>query len=131
MLNFCVLSGRLTADPELKTTNSGISVCSFTLAVDRDFKQGDEKVADFIPVTTWRHTAEFVSKYFSKGSMATVQGQLQSRRYEDKEGNKRTAYEVQAQNVYFAGSKRNDQSDTAPTGSVFTEAADQGGELPF
>ena len=133
MLNNCVFLGRLTHDPELKTTNSGISVCTFTIAVDRDFKQGDEKVADFIPVTAWRHTAEFVSKYFTKGSAAVVVGRLQSRKYTDKDGNNRTAYDVVSDNVYFAEKKRSGDSGTTGGYSVPAGAVDvpDDGDLPF
>ena len=142
-LNHIVCMGRLTKDPELKTTQSGVSVVNFTIAVDRDFKNGDEKVADFIDCVAWRGTAEFVSKYFSKGRMAVVSGSLQSRKWEDKEGNKRTSWDIQAQNVYFADSKRDGDStgggnadagssskatDTTP--GNFEELPDDG-ELPF
>ena len=106
MLNNAVIMGRLVADPELRTTGSGISVTSFTVAVDRRFvRQGEERQTDFIDVIAWRQTAEFVSKYFRKGSMIAVQGSIQTRSYEDKMGNKRTAVEVVADNVSFCGSK--------------------------
>ena len=106
MLNCCVIMGRLTADPELRTTTSNISKTTFTVAVDRSFaRPGEEKQTDFIPVTAWRATADFVSKYFRKGSMIAVQGALQTRKYEDKDGNKRTAFEIVASNVSFCGSK--------------------------
>ena len=106
MLNSIIIMGRLTADPELRSTSSGLSVTSFTVAVDRGYvKAGEEKRADFIPVVAWRQTADFVSKYFRKGSMIAVQGSLQSRSYEDKNGNKRVAYEVIADQVSFCGSK--------------------------
>ena len=98
--------GRLVADPELRTTGSGISVTSFTVAVDRRFvRQGEERQADFIDVIAWRQTAEFVSKYFRKGSMIAVQGSIQTRMYEDKNGNKRKAVEIVADNASFCGSK--------------------------
>ena len=98
--------GRLTADPELRTTASGLSVTSFSVAVDRRFqRQGEEKQTDFINVVAWRQTAEFVSRYFHKGSMIAVQGSIQTRNYEDKNGNKRTAVEIVADNVSFCGSK--------------------------
>ena len=98
--------GRLTADPELRTTASNLSVTSFTVAVDRGYaRPGEEKQTDFIPVTAWRQTADFVTKYFHKGSMIAVQGALQTRNYEDKNGNKRTAFEIVASNVSFCGSK--------------------------
>ncbi len=106
MLNSIIIMGRLTADPELRSTSSGLSVTSFTVAVDRGYvKAGEEKKADFIPVVAWRQTADFVSKYFRKGSMIAVQGSLQSRSYEDKNGNKRVAYEIIADQVSFCGSK--------------------------
>lgn len=106
MLNCIVIMGRLTADPELRTTSSGISVSSFSVAVDRSYaKPGEEKQTDFINVVAWRQTADFVTKYFHKGSMIAVQGSLRSRNYEDKNGNKRVAFEVVADNVSFCGSK--------------------------
>lgn len=119
MLNCCVIMGRLTADPELKTTASGLSVTSFSVAVDRGYaRPGEEKQTDFINVVAWRQTAEFVTKYFHKGSMIAVQGSLQSRSYEDKNGNKRTAYEVVASNVSFCGSKA--ESGTGGAANVNT-----------
>lgn len=106
MLNCAIIMGRLTADPELRTTGSGISVTSFSVAVDRRFqRQGEEKQTDFINVVAWRQTAEFVTRYFHKGSMIAVQGSIQTRNYEDKNGNKRTAVEIVADNVSFCGSK--------------------------
>lgn len=106
MLNNAVIMGRLVADPELRTTGSGISVSSFTVAVDRRFnRQGEERQADFIDIIAWRQTAEFVCKYFRKGSMIAVQGYIQTRMYEDKSGNKRKAVEIVADNVSFCGSK--------------------------
>ena len=106
MLNNAVIMGRLVADPELRTTGSGISVSSFTVAVDRRFnRQGEDRQADFIDIIAWRQTAEFVSKYFRKGSMIAVQGYIQTRMYEDKNGNKRKAVEIVADNVSFCGSK--------------------------
>ena len=105
MLNVVVLMGRLTADPELKRTASDIAVTSFSIAVDRGANKQGERVADFINIVAWRHTAEFICKYFRKGSMIAIEGSLQTRNYEDKNGNKRTAYEVVANNVSFTGSK--------------------------
>lgn len=106
MLNVVALMGRLVYDPELKTTQSGTSVCSFRIAVDRSFaRQGEERKADFIDVTAWRQTAEFVSKYFQKGSMIAIEGSLQTTSYQDKNGNNRTKVEVVASNVSFCGSK--------------------------
>ena len=108
MLNHIVLMGRLTRDPELRRTGTGIAVASFTLAVDRDYapKDGGQRETDFIDIVAWRSTAEFVSKYFSKGRMAVVSGRLQIRNWQDKEGNKRRSAEVVADNVYFGDSKR-------------------------
>lgn len=114
MLNVVALMGRLVADPELKTTQSGNSVCTFRIAVDRSYvSQGEERQADFITVTAWRKTAEFVSKYFQKGSMISVQGRLETRQYQDKNGNNRTATEVLAAEVGFCGSKAADKPATA------------------
>lgn len=112
MLNHIVLMGRLTRDPELRRTGSGIAVASFTLAVDRDFgsKETGEKETDFIDIVAWRNTAEFVSKYFSKGRMAVVSGRLQIRNWNDKDGNKRRSAEVVADNIYFGDSKRDSDS---------------------
>lgn len=103
MLNSCVLMGRLTADPELRTTQTGKSVASFSLAVDRDFQQNGEKQADFISVVAWGKTAEFIDKYFCKGRMIAVVGRIQTRTYTDKDGNKRKAVEVAAEKVSFTG----------------------------
>lgn len=106
MLNLVALMGRLVYDPELKTTQNGTNVCSFRIAVDRSFaRQGEERKADFIDVTAWRQTAEFVCKYFQKGSMIAVEGSLQTRQYQDKNGNNRTATEVLASQVSFCGGK--------------------------
>ena len=106
MINNVVLMGRLTAVPELKTTQSGISTVRFSVAVERRYnKQGEERQTDFIDCVAWRQTAEFVSKYFNKGSMIAVVGSIQTRNYEDKNGNKRKAVEVQVDNVSFCGSK--------------------------
>ncbi len=113
MLNHIVLMGRLTRDPELRRTTSGIAVASFSLAVDRDYsnRETGEKETDFIDIVAWRNTAEFVSKYFSKGRMAVVSGRLQIRSWTDKDGNKRRTAEVVADNVYFGDSKRDSSSD--------------------
>ena len=114
MLNHITIMGRLTRDPELRRTGSGIAVASFTLAVDRDFspRDGGERETDFIDCVAWRQTGEFVSKYFTKGRMAVVSGRLQIRNWNDKDGNKRRSAEVVADNVYFGDSKR----DGAPGG---------------
>ena len=104
-MNKVILIGRLARDPELKYTASNTAVCQFTVAVDRRFKSDNQPNADFIPVVAWRQTADFVAQYFRKGSMIAVQGSLQTRSYEDNNGNKRTAYDVVADNVSFCGSK--------------------------
>ena len=111
MLNHIVIMGRLTRDPELRRTGTGIAVASFTVAVDRDFggRDGGEKETDFIDCVAWRNTGEFVSKYFTKGSMIVVSGRLQIRSWTDKEGNKRRTAEVVADNVYFGESKRSNE----------------------
>ena len=107
MLNRTILMGRLVADPELKTTGSGISVTSFRIAVDRSYvKSGEERKADFIDIVCWRQTAEFVCRYFSKGSLIAVEGQLQSRTYQAKDGTNRYVVEVVADNVSFTGERR-------------------------
>lgn len=113
MLNKIVVMGRMTSDPELRRTGSGIAVASFTLAVDRDFadKQSGEKETDFIDCVAWRQTGEFVSKYFSKGRMAVVSGRLQIRGWTDKDGNKRRAAEIVADNVYFGDSKNSNSGN--------------------
>ena len=142
MLNRIVLMGRLTRDPELRRTQSGTAVTSFSLAVDRDFKsQNGEKETDFIDVVAWRATAEFVSKYFTKGRMAVVEGRLQLRDWTDKDGNKRRSAEVVADSVYFGDSKKADTAPSAPSAaaapsvydghSEFAEVGADDGELPF
>ena len=113
MLNRIVLMGRLTRDPELRKTQSDTPVCSFSLAVDRDYKKdGEKKETDFIDIVAWRATAEFVSKFFTKGRMAVVEGRLQIRDWTDKEGNKRRSAEVVADNVYFGESKRDSMASS-------------------
>lgn len=118
MLNKIFLMGRLTRDPETRKTQSGVSVCSFSLAVDRDYKKDGEKETDFIDVVAWRSTADFVSKYFTKGRMAVVEGHLQIRDWVDKEGNKRRSAEVIADNVYFGDSRPKDGNGGADDGDV-------------
>lgn len=109
MLNVVAIMGRLVADPELRTTPAGHSVCSFRIACDRSYvQQGQQRQADFIDIVAWRQQADFVSKYFKKGSMIAVEGSLQTRNYQDKNGNSRTAVEVVANNISFAGAKRQD-----------------------
>ena len=111
MLNKTILQGRLVRDPEMRTTQSGKSIASFTLAVERDFApQGQQKETDFINCTAWNGTADFIAKYFSKGSMATVCGSLQIQNYTDRDGNKRSTPNVNVENIYFAGEKRAEKS---------------------
>lgn len=127
MLNRICIMGRLTAAPELRYTQSNTPVASFTLAVDRDYQQGgSERQTDFIPCVAWRSTAEFVSKYFTKGSMAAVSGRLQLRDWTDKDGNKRRTAEVVADSIYFGESKKRDASP-----DVQLEEIPDDGELPF
>lgn len=122
MLNVVAIMGRLVADPELRTTPQGINVCSFRIACDRNFaRQGEQRQADFIDIVAWRQQAEFVCKYFQKGSLIAIEGSLQTRQYQDKNGNNRTAVEVVANNINFAGSKNsnagggaNYQNNSAP-----------------
>lgn len=138
MLNNVVLMGRLTADPELKQTQNGVSVLSFSLAVDRDYtQQGQEKQVDFINIVAWRLTAEFISKYFTKGQMMALKGAIQTRSYEDKQGNKRIAFEVVVDKVYFCGSKNNNQksqsnkTDGFDDFDGFEEIGSNDDDLPF
>lgn len=121
MLNHIVIMGRLTRDPELRRTGSGIAVTSFTVAVDRDFggRDGGERETDFIDCVAWRQTGEFVSKYFTKGSMIVVSGRLQIRNWTDKEGNKRRSAEVVADNVYFGESKRSSEGNSSYGGNTY------------
>lgn len=110
MLNIVALMGRLTHTPELKTTQNGTSVCSFSIAVDRTYTpKGEERKADFIDIVAWRQTAEFICKYFQKGSMIAIDGSIQTRSYQDKQGSNRTKVEVLANNVSFCGSKAADK----------------------
>lgn len=139
MLNRIILMGRLTRDPELRRTGSGTAVTSFSLAVDRDFKsQSGEKETDFIDIVAWRNTAEFVSKYFTKGRMAVVEGRLQIRDWTDKEGGKRRSAEVIADGIYFAGAKaappsegNADEGTLPPPPAGDLQDLDDDGELPF
>lgn len=142
MLNHITIMGRLTKDPELRSTQSGTSVASFTVAVDRDFSSGNEKQTDFIDCVAWRGTADFVSRYFHKGSMIIVVGKLQSRKWQDRDGNNRTNWEVVADTVYF-GESKNAQPNAAQAtyqqnyGSPnvrapeFEELDEADGELPW
>ena len=124
MLNHITIMGRLTRDPELRRTGSGIAVASFTVAVDRDFggRDGGERETDFIDCVAWRQTGEFVSKYFTKGRMIVVSGRLQIRSWTDKDGNKRRTAEVVADNCYFGDSKRDSDSGSAYGGNNFANA---------
>ena len=141
MLNKVFIMGRLTRDPELRRTQTGTAVASFTLAVDRDFKDRStgERTTDFIDVVAWRQTGEFVSRYFTKGRMAVVEGRLQIREWTDKEGGKRRTAEVIADNVYFGDSKRDEGSNGGMTYAEqpvampggFTPVASDDGDLPF
>ena len=150
MLNRIDIMGRLTRDPELRYTQSQTPVASFTLAVDRDYggRDGGERQTDFIDCVAWRSTAEFVSKYFQKGSMAVVSGRLQIRDWTDRDNNKRRSAEVVVDNVYFGESKRSREenqsahapaarpasagySDARPAGGAFADIDDGDGELPF
>ena len=121
MLNHITIMGRLTRDPELRRTGSGIAVASFTVAVDRDFggRDGGEKETDFIDCVAWRQTGEFVSKYFTKGRMIVVSGRLQIRSWTDKDGNKRRTAEVVADNCYFGDSKRDSDSGSSYGGNTY------------
>lgn len=114
MFNLVVLTGRLTADPELKTTPNGVPVTSFSIAVNRNYRAGEEQQTDFINIVAWRQRAEFITKYFTKGSMIGIEGSIQTRRYTDKNGNNRTAFEVVANNVQFVESKRDSAAASAP-----------------
>ncbi len=121
MLNHITIMGRLTRDPELRRTGSGIAVASFSVAVDRDFggRDGGEKETDFIDCVAWRQTGEFVSKYFTKGRMIVVSGRLQIRSWTDKDGNKRRTAEVVAENCYFGDSKRDSDSSSSYGGNTY------------
>ncbi len=139
MFNLVVLTGRLTADPELKTTPNGISVTSFSIAVSRRYRSGETTETDFINIVAWRQTAEFITKYFKKGTMIGIEGSIQTRRYTDKNGNNRTAFEVVANNVQFVESKRDNaaggelvESFSNATANDFTEiSGDMDDDLPF
>ena len=106
MFNIVVLTGRICQPVELKTTPNGISVCTFSIAVDRAYKKGEEKETDFLNIVAWRQTAEFVSKWFTKGNLIGIEGSIQTRKYTDKDGNNRTAFEIVANNVHFIESKK-------------------------
>ena len=130
MFNLVVLTGRLTADPELKTTQSGISVTSFSIAVDRRYRAGEEKQTDFINIVAWRQSAEFVAKHFRKGNMIGIEGSIQTRKYTDKNGNNKVAFEVIANNVQFVD-KKSDSSGTPSEAQEFSNAgSDDFTEIP-
>lgn len=135
MLNTITIMGRLTRDPELRRTSSGVAVASFTLACERDFApQGEARGTDFIDIVSWRYTAEFVEKYFSKGQMAVVTGRLQIRSWEDKEGNKRRSAEILADHVYFGEAKRDKTTQGEPQYDPqggFSEIEDTDTTLPW
>lgn len=124
MLNVVALMGRLVADPELRHTPNGIATCTFRIAVDRSFaKAGEERKADFLDIVVWRQSAEFVCKYFHKGSLVAVDGSIQTRNYEDKNGNKRTAFEIVASNVHFAESKGSSGGNSGSNNQDYTRSA--------
>lgn len=126
-MNKVILMGRLVRDPELRTTQSNIAVCTFTLAVDRRFKNANgERQADFIQIVAWRQQAEFASRYFKQGSRMAVVGSLQTRTWDDAQGNKRYTTEVQAEEVYFADSKRADSADFSQGSSTYSNDRTQG-----
>ena len=128
MLNKVILMGRFTRDPELRSTPQGISTCAFSIAVDRNFvRQGEERKADFINCVAWRQTAEFISKYFKKGSMVALEGSIQTRSWDDQDGKKRYATDVVVNQVYFAESKRDSQSSMGMDDSF---SASDFGSLP-
>ncbi len=131
MLNIAAIMGRLTADPELRQTQSGNPVTSFTVAVARSFvKQGQERETDFINVVAWRKTAEFVCRYFKKGSMIAVNGSIQARKYQDRDGNNRTAFEIVADNVHFCENKSSGPVVDVPK-TPLVDFEDVPGDLPF
>lgn len=131
MLNQVALQGRLTADPELKTTPNGVSVTAFSIAVDRNYQTTGERQADFFNIVAWRHTAEFITRYFQKGKMIIISGSLQTRSYTDKNGDKRTVVEVVADGVNFGGDKeKTAQGENFATEGDFAEV-DNDDTLPF
>ncbi|MEE1017929.1 MAG: single-stranded DNA-binding protein [Acutalibacteraceae bacterium] len=133
MLNIAVIMGRLTADPELRTTQNGISVCSFSVAVERNYETNGKRETDFINCVAWRQTAEFISRYFHKGSMIAINGSIQQRQYTDKDGNKRSAFEILVDNANFCGSKaeNGNAADVQVDDSNFDEVDIDDGDLPF
>ena len=135
MLNNINIMGRMTRDPELRRTGSGVAVASFTVAVDRDFGSNGEKETDFIDCVAWRNTGEFVSKYFSKGSMIVISGRLQIRSWTDKDNNKRRTAEIVADNVYFGDSNKKESNagyhEAAPAATDFALLDDDDAKLPY
>ncbi len=129
MLNVVAIMGRLVADPELRTTPAGVNVCQFRIACDRNFaRQGEQRQADFVDIVAWRAQADFVCKYFSKGSLIAINGRIQTRNYQDKNGNNRTAFAVVAENINFGGSKGtssakvDDGGEAAPRSEAWPKA---------
>ncbi|MBQ8793319.1 MAG: single-stranded DNA-binding protein [Clostridia bacterium] len=137
MFNLVVLTGRLTADPELKTTTNGIPVTTFSIAVNRNYRAGEEQQTDFINIVAWRQRAEFITKYFKKGSLIGIEGSIQTRRYQDKNGNNRTIFEVVVNNAQFVESKRDGAATNEPASysnadaSDFAEIGGMDDDLPF
>ena len=137
MFNLVVLTGRLTADPELKTTQNGTPVTTFSIAVNRNYRAGEEQQTDFINIVAWRQRAEFITKYFKKGSLIGIEGSIQTRRYQDKNGNNRTIFEVVVNNAQFVESKRDGAATNEPASysnadaSDFAEIGDMDDDLPF
>ena len=134
MLNHIVIMGRLTRDPELRYTQSQVPVASFSVAVDRDFggRDGGERQTDFFDCSAWRSTGEFVSKYFRKGSMIVVSGRMQSRKFQDRDGNNRTAWDIQADNVYFGDSKRDSDGQSGGNyGPSYGSQGSYGGQSSY
>lgn len=135
MLNIIIIHGRLTKDPELRNTQSGVSVCNFTVAVDRSYTKGEEKQTDFFDVVAWRGLADLVSKYFSKGKEIVVTGEMQSRKWQDKDGNNRLNWEIIANNVDFCGSKNPNEQTVYEQQSTYNpnivDEPTQDDDLPF
>ena len=137
MFNLVVLTGRLTADPELKTTANGIPVTTFSIAVNRNYRAGEQQQTDFINIVAWSQRAEFITKYFKKGSLIGIEGSIQTRRYQDKDGNNRTIFEVVVNNAQFVESKRDGATTNEPASysnadvSDFAEIGGMDDDLPF
>ena len=131
MFNLVVLTGRLTSDPELKTTPNGVAVTSFSIAVNRNYKAGEEQETDFINIVAWRQRAEFITKYFKKGSMIGIEGAIQTRKYQDSQGKNRTAFEVVVNNAQFVESKRDNETPTQDDSNADDFVEISGEDLPF